>query len=241
MPATPSAPAPPPPATCPSCHTPITGSPKFCPSCGASLVAPPAPPPPPPAPGAPSAGAFAPPPPGAPPVDLRTRVDQDRGFLKRLQLLVPGFRAYRTGEDLRAADSLLRVQVADKVHQALSALEDARSSLSNSGKFASLSDLAGIISDLNQLEPTIRNAQQGYTGISPATRIRPESQEELYQYDYGFALAADQIGTSAVAIRGQAGTSPSLADPVNVLRDQVRQLKASFQARINVVEHIQVQ
>ncbi|EQD65037.1 hypothetical protein B2A_01749, partial [mine drainage metagenome] len=42
--------------------------------------------------------------PGPLPPDLRERVDQDRGSLKRLQLMVPGYRAYRQGEDIREAD-----------------------------------------------------------------------------------------------------------------------------------------
>ncbi|EQD73185.1 hypothetical protein B1B_03350 [mine drainage metagenome] len=79
--------------------------------------------------------------PGAAPVDLRQSVDASRGTLKRLQLLVPGFRAYRQGEDLRAADSLLRRQVADKIRAARATLENARSALTNAAQFRVLNDL----------------------------------------------------------------------------------------------------
>src|SRR5271170_7966430 len=107
-PSGPAPPAPPPPPSaapggpamvaCPACHAPNPASSKFCNSCGAALA------PPPPA--------------SAPPVDIRERVDQDRGTLKRLQMLIPGFRGYRQGEDIREADSYLRMQVATKVHAA---------------------------------------------------------------------------------------------------------------------------
>jgi len=38
--------------------------------------------------------------------DLRTKVEEDRGLLKKIELFLPGFRGYRKKEDLRAADSL---------------------------------------------------------------------------------------------------------------------------------------
>ena len=47
--------------------------------------------------------------------DIRNQVDDSRGVLKRLQLLIPGFRGYRQLEDLRVADALLRKQVAGTI------------------------------------------------------------------------------------------------------------------------------
>ena len=48
-------------------------------------------------------------------VDLRTKVEDDRGLIKKIQLCIPGFRGYRQKEDLRLADSLLRQQIADEL------------------------------------------------------------------------------------------------------------------------------
>ena len=55
--------------------------------------------------------------------DIRQQVDDSRGFQKKLELLVPGLRGYRTHEDLRVADDLLRNQVADKLDQTKANLE----------------------------------------------------------------------------------------------------------------------
>ena len=92
--------------TCPKCHGPVAATMRFCPSCGASLSTSPT------VPAAPMA-------PAAPPVDIRQRVAQDQGALKRLQMLVPGFRGYRQGEDIRDADAILRLQIADKLRRAM--------------------------------------------------------------------------------------------------------------------------
>ena len=215
---------------CPSCHAPVAATSRFCPACGATIVAPPPTSVPVPASG------------GTAPVDIRSTVDADRGFLKRLQLLIPGFRGYRQGEDLRAADSLLRLQTADRVHQSIAILQDTRTQLTQRNQFQGLTDLAPPIADLQKLEGEIRHAEQGYTGISPAVRIRPEQQDSLYQYDYGFVSAADQVAQTANAIRAAAvsGGGDGVGSGIATLRTQVAQLDAAFKARIEAIEGIQV-
>jgi hypothetical protein len=178
----------------------------------------------------------------APPVDLREKVEDNRGTLKRLQLLIPGFRGYRQGEDIRAADSFVRIQVADKVKNARTTIENARTALTNSNQFQALYDLAPIISDLLRLEGQIRFAEQGYTGISPAVRINPQQLDRLYEYDFGFVLAADQLNQTvaplpSLATGANAGPVQSL---VATARGQVNQLEQAFKARIQVIEGIRV-
>ncbi len=214
---TPATPA----SVCPACHAPVAAGSKFCPACGASLA--------PPAPAS------------SPPVDIRNRVQDDQGALKRLQLLVPGFRGYREQEDLRAADSLLRIQVADRVSRARGSVEAGRSALTQAGRFNQLNDLAPLISDLQRLEGEIRHAEQGYTGISPAVRVNASVLDRLYEYDYGFASAADTLA------RGLDGLGPAIASGdasavgpiVTSARGQVSQLDSAFKARMRAIEGIQ--
>jgi hypothetical protein len=210
---------------CPKCRTPNSPSSKFCAACGASLS--PSPPP----------VAGAPPPPV---VDIRQKVDQDRGFLKKLQLLLPGFRGYRQGEDDRAADSLLRMQVADRVHRASGIVTTARASLTNSGDFVHLTDLAQIISELNVLEGQIRHAEQGYSGISPSVRMSVTSLDKLYEYDYGFVQAADTLTETIAPLNVPAPSTTDAASAIQGARAVIRQLQAAFQARTKAVQGIQV-
>jgi len=228
----PASPAPVPASVCPKCGTPQPTGARYCNSCGSSLVVQ----------GGSSTGTLAPP--GAPPLDIRQKVEGDRGFLKRLQLLVPGFRGYREGEDLRAADSILRREVADKVKAARTTMENARAALSNAGEFAVLMDLSPLIADLLRVEGSIRAAQQGYTGFTPAVRVNPQQLDRLYEYDYGFAAAADTLNQTVAALPGLlAGPSANPSAIPGVLttaRTELSQLDAAFKARLNVVEGIQV-
>ncbi|MCI4317703.1 MAG: hypothetical protein L3J96_04125 [Thermoplasmata archaeon] len=175
-------------------------------------------------------------------MDIRVKVDSDRGVLKRLQLLIPGFRGYRQGEDIRASDSLLRLQVADRVHLAVTTVQDCRSQLTQANQFQGLTDLVPVLAELQQLEGEIRHAEQGYTGISPAVRINPDQLDSLYQYDYGFVAAADQVNQSLAPLRSvTSGTNASdVAAAIVQVRAQVRQLDTAFKARVRAVEGIQV-
>jgi len=226
-------------STCPTCHAPVSASSKFCNQCGSAIPpvpssAAPPPPPPPPTGTAPVAG-------GAP-VDIRQRVDQDRGILKRVQLLIPGFRGYRQGEDARAADSFLRLQVADRVHRAVSVVQDCRQSMTQAGHFDGLMALAPVLTDLQMLEGEVRHAEQGYSGVSAAVRVSPEQIDRLYEYDYGFVQAADQVTATLQPLRDAASGSndAAVAAAIATVRDQVRQLDTAFKARLRAVQGILV-
>jgi hypothetical protein len=175
-------------------------------------------------------------------VDIRQTVEQERGFLKRLQLLVPGFHGYRVGEDIRAADSLLRREIADKVHVSVSQLQEARSDLAQASQFQVLNDFTQLLADLQQLEAHIRHAEQGYSGISAAIRIQAPDLDRIYEYDYGFAEAADQLSIAVVALRAPlvSGDGAAIAPAVNTVRAQVAQLGQTFRARMQAIEGIQV-
>ncbi|MGI0072073.1 MAG: zinc ribbon domain-containing protein [Thermoplasmata archaeon] len=212
--------------SCPKCGASAPGGTKFCPQCGAALA-------PPPAPVAAS---------GATPIDLRQKVDADRGVLKRLQLLVPGYRGYREATDIQAADSLLRIQVADKLKNARTTVENTRQALVQANQFTALNDLAPLLADLWKLEGEIRNAEQGYTGMSPAVRINPQQLDRLYEYDFGFAQAGDQLSQTVASLPALA-TGPSASQSGAVIataRGQVGQLDQAFKARVQAIEGIRV-
>ncbi len=61
--------------------------------------------------------------------DIREKVEDDRGLIKKIQLKIPGYAGYRRREDIRNADILLRNQVADQVKKVRSDLEGVRDDL----------------------------------------------------------------------------------------------------------------
>ncbi len=214
---------------CPKCGQPVGAGARFCAACGATLG------------GGPAAAPTAPPPsPGAPPIDIRERVDQDRGALKRLQLLIPGYRTYRLGEDVRAADALLRIQVADRLVIAMQRLDELRSNMARNGVAIALTDIGSLRSEVQRMEGQIRHAEQGYTGISPAVRITAEKLDRLYERDWSFVSAAEGVVAAlkpiedAVAVKNTA----QISSLVSQLRSNVVSLENNFSTRVMDVEKI---
>ncbi|MCI4363527.1 MAG: hypothetical protein L3K13_04395 [Thermoplasmata archaeon] len=175
-------------------------------------------------------------------MDIRERVTESRGTLQKLQLLLPGFHGYRQGEDARMADELLRTQVANKVHGSLASVQGIRQSLTQASQFGSLNDLAYIITDLQTLEGQIRHAEQGYSGIAAAIRVGASQLDRLYEYDYGFVLASDQLRVAIGPLQDAAGANDAarIRAEVDRLRALVQELKNAFSARTTTVEGIQV-
>lgn len=77
--------------------------------------------------------------------DIRKRVEEDRGLLKRIQLHIPGFAGYRRKEDLRASDNLLRVQLAKRLGEVRDGLEECRRVLVAEYDTDELEDIGGLV------------------------------------------------------------------------------------------------
>jgi hypothetical protein len=167
-------------------------------------------------------------------------VDQDRGALKRLQLLIPGFRAYRLGEDVRAADALLRIQVADRLVLALQHLDELRSNMARAGVAVALTDIGSLRSEIQRMEGQIRHAEQGYTGISPAVRITPEKIDRLYERDWSFLSSAEGVVAALKPIEDAvaAKNASQISTLVSQLRTNVVSLENNFSTRVMDVEKI---
>ncbi|HEV2449413.1 MAG TPA: zinc ribbon domain-containing protein [Thermoplasmata archaeon] len=231
-------------ANCAACGAALPAGVKFCPQCGAAVGAAPAPPSAPPAAQPPDAASApsGPPAPGGSPTDIRSRITESRGTLQRLQLLLPGFHGYRQGEDARMADELLRKQVADKVHGSLAAVQAIRQSLTQQSQFGSLNDLAYILTDLQTLEGEIRHAEQGYSGIAAAIKVGASMLDRLYEYDYGFVLAADQLRNAVPPLEAASGSGDAarIRAEVDRLRGLVQQLKSAVESRMTTGEGLRV-
>lgn len=116
--------------------------------------------------------------------DLRTTVEDNRGMLKKIQLVIPRYREYRLREDLRIADNLLRVYLADTMHSHVqNSIERAIEALSASNELNVLGEVGKIGATVKGLEAKIRHAEQGYSGISPADVISEKNLNRLYEYD----------------------------------------------------------
>src|SRR3989304_5372792 len=166
--------------------------------------------------------------------DIRERVEADRGLLKKLQLLIPGYAGYRRREDIRAADNLLRIQLSDRVKAVRGELETIRDRMSMDGKYQGLQSIGNAIFTLQGVEAKVRHAEGGYSGISATIRIEETELDRLYEYDWAMLQSLDKAVAVVPMIRD--ATDPkSLDASVKAFNEAVRSFEGAWNMRMEAI------
>ena len=171
--------------------------------------------------------------------DIRDRVEQDRGILKKIQLVIPGYAGYRRREDIRAADNLLRIQLANQLKGVRGDLEDVRDGMAMDGKVQGLSAVGNLIFTIEGLEAKVRHAEGGYSGLSATIQIKETELDRLYEYDYAMLESLDKAAAIVATIR-DAGDPKALDASTKAMRDAIASFEAAWKSRTNAVTGIEV-
>ncbi len=173
--------------------------------------------------------------------DIRPRVEADRGLLKRIQLIIPGFSGYRQREDIRQADNLLRLQVADGLRRVGDRLESAREQLISNYRTRDLEPMGAVVFEVKALEGQVRHAEQGYSGFSPAIRVEQAALNQLYEFDLSLLEGINALGGEADKIAGMAGDDKAdVRGAIVALKGRVIDLGNTFKKRMVVVTGTEV-
>lgn len=167
--------------------------------------------------------------------DLRGRVEEDRGLLKRIQVHIPGFSGYRRREDLRQADSVLRIRLADRLRSIRERAESLRQTLVDSYQMKALEPLGRLIFECQDLEGRIRHAEQGYTGISWALRIDTHELNLLYEEDLALLEGLENLRERVEAI-----TPENAVEGVRGCESVLKSLMQRFDRRMAVITGTEV-
>lgn len=173
-------------------------------------------------------------------VDIRDQVEDDRGLLKKIQLVIPGFRGYRKREDIRAADSILRLQMADGLIQVRQGLEEARSSMVEEYQSKNIDRIGGAINHVQTLEGKVRHAEQGYTGFSPAVRIEEAELNRLYEYDASMIRSIQSLDQSQASLLNlvRGGDENGATEALRAIKDELVNFERAFGDRIPIIAGI---
>lgn len=172
--------------------------------------------------------------------DLREKIVENRGTWKKLQLKIPGLREYRSLEDLRAADQLLRKQVSDNLNESKNKIEDLRKAATAKGDFGNLTMIGNTISHIQQISGVLQHSQQGSAGISPNIRIDDGVLNKLYEYDYNFVNTAEQIFSSCSGVISEYNSGKSVQEITTKINSMLDDLDHSWKQRLESVENILV-
>ena len=172
--------------------------------------------------------------------DIRQQVEDNRGIAKKLELLIPGLKGYRTKEDLRASDALLRNQVADRLDHAKDNLQQVRKQVAAGNDFTNLTIVGSLISQVQALSGEVRHAGQGYAGWVAPIQINEDKLNKLYDYDYSFVTAVFQFddATSPGKLVYDSSAPNSIQSSIGVFARTVGDIREKWSQRLEVIEGI---
>ena len=172
--------------------------------------------------------------------DIRQQVDASRGLAKKLELLIPGLRGYRSKEDIRVSDELLRNQVADKLDHVKDNLQQLRKQVAAGSDFTDLTSVGSLIAQVQTLSGEVRHAAQGYAGWVAPIQINEDRLNKLYDYDYSFVSAVFELDQATAP--GKLTYDPSAPNSVqtalNGFVQSVSDIRQKWSQRMEAIEGI---
>lgn len=176
------------------------------------------------------------------PTDIRGRVEEDRGILKKIQTFIPGFRGYRLREDLRDADRMLRSQLAQKLSLERRGLEECRGLLAQSYGSKEIELIGGLINNFKKVEGAVTHAEMGYSGFAADIQIKEEELDRLYEYDAGMLDHMVAIQASIDSLKNAlmaADEAASHRDIMNI-KARITDFEDKFNRRMLVIQGTEV-
>lgn len=169
--------------------------------------------------------------------DIRERIEEDRGLLKKIQMYIPGFRGYRRREDIRDADVMLRIQLADRIGQVRRSLEECRGALVKNLATDHLNDIGGLINSYKRLEGEVRHAESGYSGIASDLNVKEAELDKLYECDASLLGTTETMAHSAEELLTSLGAAddPRTQNLIHSLNDQFHAFEDTLRNRIAAI------
>jgi hypothetical protein len=172
--------------------------------------------------------------------DIRQQVEDNRGAIKKLQLLIPGLRGYRSKEDLRVSDELLRNQVADRLDKVRVNLQQLRKQLAMNNDLTNITTVGSLMAQVQTLSGEVRHAAQGYAGWVAPIRIDENKLNALYDYDFTFVSQVFQLDESTGNLTYDATAPNSIQSSLGQFSKTVSDLSQKWSRRIDMIEGIAV-
>jgi hypothetical protein len=169
--------------------------------------------------------------------DLREKVVEDRGIISKIQMFVPGFRGYRIKEDLRAADNMLRIQMAGNLASIRREIEGCRSVMAENGSLEHMERLGTLIGRFKAAEQSVGHAAQGYSGISAKVKVGETELNKLYEYDYSLLSSLADMANDAQTLKAAANSDnkASIKESIGAMAARMETFEATFKRRTAAV------
>lgn len=170
--------------------------------------------------------------------DLFDKVTSGQDPLTKLIGKIPGFKGYIERSSRRAADKLLREQIAKDYSALRARVGEIQQDLASSGELLYLDDLETAAMKLQTFMDKISNAAYGYSGFFDAVKINEAELAKIYEFDAAFMDMAEEIGRAIDNVESSVGTD-GISAAIRHLVGLTRDLVTTFERRDEVVTAIQ--
>ena len=166
--------------------------------------------------------------------DLFETVLNAQDGLTKLLSKIPGFKGYMERASRRAADKLLRDQVALKYSELVARASRLQVDIADAGQLDFLDDMEKVGRKLRTFTDRIKNASYGYSGFFDAVKINEKELAQIYAFDAAFFDLADQINNGLDNVEAGIG-GDGLKAAIRAVNTLARQATETYDRRYQVI------
>jgi hypothetical protein len=166
--------------------------------------------------------------------DLFETVTSGQDIFKKLLSYIPGFKGYVERSNRRAADKLLRDQVALKYSELVARTSRLQKDLADADQLDFLDEVDSIGRKLRTFTDRIRNASYGYSGFFDAVKVNEKELAQIYAFDAAFFDLANQISSGLDNVEAGIG-GEGLKAAIRAVDDLARQVGETYDRRYQVI------
>ncbi|MBN1389908.1 MAG: hypothetical protein JXA22_04625 [Candidatus Thermoplasmatota archaeon] len=172
--------------------------------------------------------------------DIRKLVVDDRGWIKKLQNFLPGYKKYRTCEDLRAADSMLRKELAIRLSHVEESIKRSREEITRNMEMDLINRIGELVNISHRLTEKVRHAEQGYAPwISGDVRIEEDELNKLYEYDLSLVDHIEKLFNEAKKLEeATINKATDRTQRLASMRGSIEEFESVFGQRIAKVTNV---
>ena len=166
--------------------------------------------------------------------DLFDTVKGQQDIFKKLLSYIPGFSGYVERTNRRAADKLLRDQVALKYSELAGRASRLQKDLADAGQIDFVDDIDNVSLKLRTLSDRMKNASYGYSGFFDAVKINEKELAQIYAFDASFFDLGDQIAHGLDTVESSIG-GDGVKAAIRSVADLARQAGEAYDRRYQVI------
>ncbi len=166
--------------------------------------------------------------------DLFDKVKGEQDIFKKILSYIPGFNGYIERTNRRAADKLLRDQVAMKYSELAARTSLLQKDIAEAGQIDFLDDVDSIGLKLRTFSDRIKNASYGYSGFFDAIKINEKELAQIYTYDAAFFQLGDEISNGLDNIEAAVG-GEGLKAAIRAVNSLARKANDTFDHRYQTI------